>query len=168
MSKDMDSDFRERMVLAAKHAKVPFTPQSLGTFLGVDRRKAAVWMSGSLPRADKLFDLADRFGVDARWFATGNGDIVAAPPAAEGLDPIEEQMLSQFRRADPRWQLSVRLLCGLAVEDQLIAATDVNVVVARIFGMKPKDLRYPSDKEVEQKLGLPPTAAARKAKEKPK
>ena len=76
MSKEMDSDFRERLIKAAKHANVAFTPQSLGTFLGVDRRKAAVWMSGSLPRADKLFEFAGRFGVDPRWFATGKGDMV--------------------------------------------------------------------------------------------
>lgn len=83
MSKDMDSDFRERMIKAAKHAEVPFTPQSLGTFLGVDRRKAAVWMAGSLPRPSKLFEHADRFGVDPRWYATGEGDMLPRQHTAQ-------------------------------------------------------------------------------------
>lgn len=63
---------------AAKHAGVPFTPQSLGTFLSADRRAAAVWMAGSLPRADKVFQHAQRFGVNPLWYATGEGDMLSA------------------------------------------------------------------------------------------
>lgn len=79
MSKEMDTDFRERMIAAALHAGIAFTPQSLGTFLGVDRRKAAVWMAGSLPRADKLFEIATKFGVNPHWLATGKGRMLAVP-----------------------------------------------------------------------------------------
>lgn len=68
----------------------------------------------------------------------------------------EQALVARYRAADPRWQLSLRLLAALAVEDQLAVATDVNIVVARILGMKPKDLRYPSDAEVAAKLGPAP------------
>jgi hypothetical protein len=133
MSKTLDSDFRARMKAAAAHAKAPFTPQSLGTFLGVDRRKAAVWMDGSLPRADRLFAIADRFGVDPRWFATGHGNMLAA----------------------------------LATEDQIVAAADVNMVVARISGMKPGKLKPVDDQRMRDILraspeGWPPRPPVKK------
>lgn len=166
MSKGMDSDFRERMARAAGHAKVPFTPQSIGTFLGVDRRKASVWMEGGLPRADKLFEFADTFGVDPRWFATGKGDMVAKPATPEGLPPHEEQLLERFRQADPRWRLSLQLLAALAVEDQLEFATDVNMIIARIAGKKPHELRPIGNKRMRDLLkaspeGWPPRAPAK-------
>lgn len=156
MSKEMDNDFSGRMVMAAAHAKVPFTPQSVGTFLGVDRRKAAVWMEGGLPRADKLFEFADRFGVDARWFATGKGEMLPQPAGQEGLPPHEELLLERFRVADPRWRLSLQLLAALAVEDQIEFATDVNVIVARIAGKKPHELRPVGNKRMRDLLKASP------------
>lgn len=87
MSKEMDRDFQVRIAKAAQHAKVPFTPQSIGSFLSVDRRKAAVWMSGSLPRAEKLFEHADKFGVNPRWYATGKGDMLTEHRSAKVTEP---------------------------------------------------------------------------------
>jgi hypothetical protein len=161
MSKGMDNDFRDRMVKAAKHKEVAFTPQSIGTFLGVDRRKAAVWMAGSLPRADKLFEHAERFGVDPLWYATGRGDMIHKPPTPDGLLAHEDEFLGRFRAADPRWRLALQLLAALAVEDQIEVATDVNVIMARIAGKKPHELRPVGNKRMRDLLknsreGWPP------------
>lgn len=87
MSKEMDDDFAQRIRKAATHKGVAFTPQSVGTFLDVDRRKAAVWMAGSLPRPDKLFEHADRFGVDPRWYATGKGDMLPGTTTSSVHEP---------------------------------------------------------------------------------
>lgn len=62
------------------------------------------------------------------------------------LSPEEKNLIARYREADPRWRLSLRLLAALATEDQIEVATDVNVVIARIVGKKPKELRYASDK----------------------
>lgn len=87
-------------------------------------------------------------------------------PASSDLKPHEEDLIARYRTADPRWQLSLRLLSHLATEEQIEAATDVNMVVARIFGMKRKDLRPPTDKYVAQKIGTAPHVAKQKEKAK--
>jgi hypothetical protein len=169
MSKEVDKDFAERMRQAAAHAKIAedaYTPQKVGTLLGVDRRKAAVWISGSLPRADRLFSIAERFGVNPKWFATGKGEMVPKPQAESDLNTEEATILALYRDADPRWRLSLRLLAHVATEEQLEAATDVNMVMARIFGKRPKDVRPFSDKYVASKLPEAPHVTARKKRER--
>lgn len=84
------------------------------------------------------------------------GVMVDAPAEAE-FTIHERALIDRYRLADARWQLSLRLLAALATEDQIEVASDVNVVIARILGMKPKDLRYPSDKEVAKKIGPLPS-----------
>jgi transcriptional regulator with XRE-family HTH domain len=152
--------FSERLKRASSRLKVEWGQTSLGAFLGVSKQTAERWMGEGQPASDRLFDIADRLGVDARWLATGSGDMLPKPSSSD-LTAMEAQLMDQYRRADPRWQLSIRLLSGLAVEDQLEAATDVNVVIARVLGMKPKDLRYPTDREVARKLGKAPHVIAR-------
>lgn len=113
-------------------------------------------MEGGLPRADRVFEFADRFGVDPRWFATGQGEMLAMAATPEGLPPHEELLLERFRVADPRWRLSLQLLAALAVEDQIEAATDVNVIVARIAGKKPHELRPVGNKRMRDLLKASP------------
>lgn len=171
MSKKMDSgDFGERLLKAAKHAGVVYSQQALGTFLGTDRRKVDVWMKGGLPRADTLFDMADKFGVDPRWFATGEGDPVRKPAAPGGeLEAHEADLIGRYRSAEPRWRLALQLLASVAVDDQIEAATDVNMVMARIFGKRPRELRPVGDSKMREILkkspqGWPPREKAKEGK----
>lgn len=165
MSNEMDNDFRDRMLKAAAHAKVAFSPQSIGTFLGVDRRKAAVWMDGSLPRADKLFEHAERFGVDPKWYATGKGQMLSYAPTPE-LPADEAVLIECYRKAEPRWRLSLQMLAHLATEDQIEVAGDVNMVLARVFGKKPHELRPISNKRMRDILRASPQGWPPKPKEK--
>lgn len=162
MSSFADVTFTERLQKAAAHAHVQWGQTDVARSLGLSKQTVDRWFKGGEPKPAQLYLIADKWGVDPRWLATEHGQMLLPAPVTADLEPLEEQLLSQYRRADPRWQLSIRLLCGLAVEDQLVIASDVNVVVARILGMKPKDLRYPTDAEVKDKLGLPPTSAVRK------
>lgn len=155
-----DMTFTERLQKAAAHAQVKWGQTDVARSLGLSKQTVDRWFKGGEPKPAQLYLIADKWGVDPRWLATEHGQMLPAP-VATGLEPLEEQLIAQYRRADPRWQLSVRLLAGLAVEEQLLAATDVNVVVARILRMRPQDLRYPSDAEIKDKLGLPPPAAER-------
>ena len=101
MSKELDTGsggFSARLKQAAEHAGVPYSQQAIASQIREDRRKVDGWMKNdSLPRADVLFTLAERLGVDARWLATGRGEMlkqgghkVAEPsihyPAAEVPD----------------------------------------------------------------------------------
>jgi transcriptional regulator with XRE-family HTH domain len=164
---DAGQGFPERLLKAAAHAKVPYKPQALADRLETTRSKVHIWMNGSLPRADTLFMIAEKLGVDARWLATGEGDMIARA-APQGLPLPEAQLIARYRAADPRWQLSLRLLAALATEDQVEAATDVNMVMARILGKKPAEVRYASNEAVAAAFGDAPHVAARKRKEREK
>ena len=150
------SSFENRLKEAAKLVKVEYSQTAIGKSLEISKQTIDRWMAGSVPAPDTLFYVADKWGVDPRWLATGEGEPRPKPKPPAGLHQHEETLLRQYRGADPRWQLALRLLAGLATEDQLQAASDINLVVARLLGMKPKDIRYPTDTYVEKKLGLPP------------
>lgn len=161
MSKQLDEDFGDRLVKAAMHARIKPGPTELGRFLGFPKQKVANWLGGMLPRADVLFEIADKLNVRTRWLAVGEGTMIRQA-SKTGLTELEEELVSRWREADPRWQLTLRLLASLATEDQLEVASDVNVVIARILGKRPRDLRYASDKRVESAFGEAPHVAARK------
>lgn len=162
MSKEMDTDFPARLRAAAAHAKVDFQPTAIGKFVGVNKQTAATWIAGSLPRSEKIFEVADAFGVDPRWFATGEGQMLTKPGVDAGLQPHEEDLVSRYRVADPRWQLSLRLLSYVATEEQHEVAGDVNIVLARIFGKRPREIRPVSNKAVEKAYGMAPHVAQRR------
>lgn len=162
--------FSDRLRQACDRAKPPIEwgPTPVGNAVGVSKQTAGRWMGKGQPAADTLFQIADKLSAagvpepycDPRWLATGKEQTKLASE-----DPVVDQLVTQYHRADPRWQLSIRLLSALAVEDQLVIAGDVNMVVARILGMKPKDLRYPSDEVVGKKLGKAKHVLEREAQE---
>lgn len=155
--------FSDRLKKATDRLNVEWGPTPLGKFLGVSKQTAERWMGDGQPSIEKLFDIADRCAVDPRWLATEEGDMDQAPALPPDLDQNERTLLLSFRKAEPRWQLALRLLAALATPDQVEVAGDINMVVARLVGMKPKDLKYPKDTVAEKKLGLPPGAGARKS-----
>lgn len=153
---DMAGDFHERLKRAADHAKVEYSQTAIAKELDVSKQTVDQWMAGSLPRAGVIYRMADKWGLNPRWLATGQGSMLGpsdAIVADTSLETHERELLARYRAADPRWQLSLRLLAALAVEDQIEAATDVNMVVARIMGKKPADVRYVSNERVRQAFG---------------
>lgn len=162
MSKSLDRDgYPERLRAAAAHAKVDYSPTALGKILGVNKQTAATWMAGSMPRGDKLFQHADKLGVDPRWLATGRGDMLARAPLPAEMPPEEISLLDRYRACDSRWKLSLRLLAMVGTEDMDEVAESVNLVIARIFAKHPSAVRPVSDERVEQALsssrhGFPP------------
>lgn len=71
VSRRLDSDFGERLRQAADKKGIPYEQTKIGNYLGVPKQKVDGWMNGSLPRADTLFEIADKLGADPRWLATG-------------------------------------------------------------------------------------------------
>jgi transcriptional regulator with XRE-family HTH domain len=114
----------------------------------------------------------------AKVFGLSEAYIEFGPATASRVTQVQEQqaqpyhltdeersLIASYRRADPRWRLSLRLLAALSdPEDQIDAATDVNMVVARVMGKKVKDLRYADDRRVEETFGKAPHVAAREAR----
>jgi hypothetical protein len=68
---------------------------------------------------------------------------------SETLTPDELEMLQKYRRASPRWRLSLRLLAEVRDEDQNEVSESVNVLMAKIFA-KPV-----SDERVAKAYGRP-------------
>lgn len=163
-------DFATRLQRAADYAKVPrglagkFSPQQLGQRIGVERGKANQWLKGaSLPEAGMVFVIADALGVDARWLITGAEPMVPPPQGASDLEGHERDLLARYRMSDPRWRLAIHLLSKVATEeDQVEAAGDINMVLARIFGKKPRDIKPVSNQRVEQAYGSAPHVRKRK------
>lgn len=83
MSKKIDLGFGGRFKQAAENARVlelwqgaPGSQTSIAAYLGVTKQNVDSWMKGTLPRADQLCDIADKFKVDPRWLATSMSDTV--------------------------------------------------------------------------------------------
>jgi len=105
--------FAGRLQLAAEHARVPYSQSAIGNALGgVDRRTVDRWFSTGLPNPEMLFKIADTFKVDARWLASGQGDMVtaAAPePAKAPTLPKEAQDIAlAWLRLTPVRQHAIR------------------------------------------------------------
>jgi len=78
MSKKIDADFGGRFLQAAENARVaglwsgaPNSQTAIGIYLDVSKQHVDGWMNGILPRADQLWEIADKFKCDARWLGTG-------------------------------------------------------------------------------------------------
>lgn len=155
-------NFSERLKKACDHSGIGWSQTAIGRALGVSKQTAERWMGDGKPSADTLFAVADKLKVDARWLATGEGEMLRKPAAASELEPHEDDLIARYRIADPRWQLSLRLLSYVATEEQHEVAGDVNIVLARIFGKRPKDIRPVPNKAVERAYGMAPHVAARK------
>lgn len=163
--------FSERLKKACERVGIEWSQTAIGRALGVKKQTADRWMGDGQPAADTLFAVADKLRQlgaplpysDARWLATGESEQL---PTRSDTPPLERELVANYRSADPRWQLSLRLLAALANEYQIEAATDVNVVVARILGKKPAEVRYALNERVAEAYGEAPHVAARKAKEK--
>lgn len=141
MSNKVD-DFSDRLMRAAKKAGVPYSQAAIANFLGdVNRQTVDTWMNGSLPKADTLFRIAERFGVDPRWFATGEGEMLPAPISSD-LSPAEVALLARFRAAGPDWRVAMDQLSRCAVGEA--THSQPRVAVGASIGRK-------ADKKIGQK-----------------
>ncbi len=91
---------RELMETAGyKQSDVIRLAQTHGKRLG--KSQVSQYVSGkTVPRRDVLFVLAEIFGVDAGWLATGEGDRVPARASKPGSAPASSSSISNTRGAD--------------------------------------------------------------------
>ena len=157
--------FLERLERAAGWQHIHWGQTSVGKSLGISKQTIDQWFKGNIPGVETIFLISDRWSLNPRWLALGEGDPKPSAPAKESdLEPSEIELLRRYRDSDPRWQLSLRLLSIISTEEQFELAGDVNTLIARIFGKKADDLKYPSDKKVRRIIGDAPHVLARKKK----
>jgi transcriptional regulator with XRE-family HTH domain len=157
--------FSERLKSACAKGGIEWSQTAIGRALGVSKQTADRWMGDGQPSAETLFGVADKLrelGVayplsDPRWLATGQ----AAPNEPADAPRDEMELTARYRNADPRWKLALRLMAALGTEDQVEFATDVNMIIARIAGKKPADIRYAANERVAEAYGPAPHVAAR-------
>ncbi len=138
---DVEREFPDRLKLAAGHMKVAYSASAIAAFLGIKNRQTVhTWMAGSLPRADKMFEYADKFGVDARWLATGKGEMLRSVGSV-AVKADEAQLLADYRTASDAWKLTVRLLVRTPPEDQAELSAGMNILMTTIFGKAVPDDR---------------------------
>lgn len=135
---DKMTTFNERLREAARHAKVEWGQTAIAKSLEVSKQTVDRWMGTGEPKPAQLFRIADRWKIDARWLATGEGQMIAAYPGHTELPWQEQELLRGYREAEPKWQFCLLLLARLAHDEQVQAASDVNVIMARIFGERYK------------------------------
>lgn len=112
----IDKDFSGRLEKAVSRVSVPFQPTALGVFLGENKQSASLWINGSTPRCEKLFEIADKLGVDPRWLATGQGAML--PVVNEGdYTPEERELVTRYRGAGPKWQAALRSIATIATTE---------------------------------------------------
>lgn len=151
----------ERIKVARLRAGV--TKSALAKAVGLSPSAVTQWENGDTKalKSASLLAAANVLKVNYDWLATGKGEARGAPAETISLTPEEIDLIERYRRCDPRWQLSIRLLSYVATEDQHEVAGDVNIVLARVFGKRPQDIKYVSNKRVEQTFGQAPHVAAR-------
>lgn len=98
--------FRDRLRESAEYAGVEYSPTAIGRALGVSKQTVHQWMMSSEPRPAMLFHIADSWNVDARWLATGDGEM-RPPPGGPGLSADEIEMLKRYRKVEPRNRSSI-------------------------------------------------------------
>lgn len=146
--------------------KAGVTKSALAKAAGVSPSAVTQWENGDTKvlKSASLLAAASVLKVNYDWLATGKGEPRGDAAEALRLSPEELDLLERYRSCDKRWQLSLRLLSYVATEDQHEVAGDVNIVLARVFGKRPQEINYVSNRRVEQAFGEAPHVAARRTK----
>lgn len=149
--------FRDRLKEAAKHAGVEYSQTAIAKSLEVSKQTVDQWMANGRPTPETIFRIADKWRLNPRWLAIGDGEMssktlrqqVAVYSVTEGeLSPKEEILLQLYRGLFSHQQLE---LIG-----ELRALFQANQIVRKELGQK--TLRGVSNQAVEDAFGkVPPT-----------
>lgn len=113
----------------AAAASTPELPVSQAVISALERRDSETTVA--------LFAIARALRVNPEWLHTGLGEsgleADAWKPTAGELDPVEAELLRNYRRATKRWRLSLVLMSRLKGDkEQDEIAEGMNVLMAKI------------------------------------
>jgi hypothetical protein len=75
--------FRERLKRAAEHAGVEYGQTAIARSLQVNKQTVDRWMGSGEPKPAQIYRIAERWRVDPKWLATGEGAMTQ-----QGLEPV--------------------------------------------------------------------------------
>jgi transcriptional regulator with XRE-family HTH domain len=101
------SAFVERLVEAAKHAGIEPTQAGIAESLGLSKQTVWRWFrEGIEPNAENCFEISHKWGVDAEWLKSGDGEMF--PKLAAELPQDERDLLKDYRLAAPKVRKIIR------------------------------------------------------------
>lgn len=113
--------FKDRLKIAADYAEIPYSQTAISRSLNVTKQTVDNWMKGSEPRNAMLFHIADSWSVNARWLATGQGDI-SAPPPGQGLSAAESELIRRYRTPKDPFSAALRKLATALGKAVIVAS----------------------------------------------
>jgi len=103
-------NFPDRLRQAALYRRVDYSPTVIGRSLGIAKQTVHRWMAGtSIPSPENIFLIADLWQVNARWLATGEGNMLSVPENV-ALTKQESELVNAYRSAAPDGKNSLRSL----------------------------------------------------------
>jgi transcriptional regulator with XRE-family HTH domain len=152
--------FNERLREAARHAGVEWSQTAVAKALGYTKQTVDRWFGTGEPKPAQIYNIADRWKVDARWLATGEGDMAKGAASDHApLSPLEELLLEMFSHLTPEQQREQL--------NYVRALYNANRITQRFAGAR---LRTISNEEVERAFGKipPPKPPARPKRQRRK
>ena len=98
-AKNSGQEFRERLKPSADYAGIEYSQTAIARSLGASKQTVDRWMAGGEPRPAMVFHIADSWGVDARWLATGEGEMIPLA-GGQGLRVDEHELIHCYRNSD--------------------------------------------------------------------
>lgn len=91
--------FRDRLKLAAEHAKVEYSQTAIARSLGLARKQTVDrWMGDGAPSPKMLSLIADAWKVELRWLATGEGGMLpSAAQQSTAVYAVSEEKINPSR-----------------------------------------------------------------------
>ncbi len=138
--------FRERLKKAAAYAGVDYSQTAIARSLGINKQTVDRWMGDGEPRPAMIFHIADTWHVDARWLATGDGNISPDPSGPGAALTVEElDLLRRYRKAPARSRTSI-----LAVAKALWKPAAVALFATGLIGFDKTSFAAAFDRQVSE------------------
>jgi hypothetical protein len=109
------------------------TSAAFAKALEMSPQRLSNWKTRGIP-ASELPQVAAALGISVEEYLAASGRPVTRleQPMAPYVTREEQQLLDDYRKASPSWQLSLRLLAKLPSGEQENVSTSVNVLLAKI------------------------------------
>lgn len=116
----VETTFIDRLKQAALYRRVEWSPTVIGRALRLPKQTVHRWMQGSsTPSPENVFLTADTWRINARWLATGEGNMLDLP-APDVLNKQETEILAAYRSAPADGKSSLRTLARVVSRGALL------------------------------------------------
>lgn len=118
--------FRDRLKQASARAGVEYSQTEIARSLGIGKQTVDRWFAGGSPKPDMLYRIAEMWQVDARWLATGEGNMI---PAQQVLSVPERELIQSYRKAGPQKRLMLQAVIRAMGKTVVVASLAIPAFV---------------------------------------